>query len=80
MVNKYLLSICVLFLFSSVAVTQVDLPPNVVLSKCYAEYLKPAQFTTRIEQYVAKEAGKLLVATNAELGTTSNQRFILLLL
>jgi len=73
MMNKYLSSICVLFLFGSIAVAQVNLPLNAVPGKCYAECLKPAQFTTRTEQYVAKEAGKQLMATTAELGTTSDQ-------
>jgi hypothetical protein len=58
-----------LSLVSTVAIAQNDLPPNAVNGKCYAKCLKPAQFTTKTEQYVAKEAGKTLAVIPATMGT-----------
>ncbi len=56
-------------LVSTAANAQNDLPPNAVSGKCYAKCLKPAQFTTKTQQFVAKEAGKTLNVVPAVLGT-----------
>ena len=63
--NFSLLSAVTLSLVSTVAIAQNDLPPNAVNGKCYAKCLKPAQFTTKTEQYIAKEAGKTLAVVPA---------------
>ena len=64
-----LYTVGILSLVSTVAIAQNDLPPNAVNGKCYAKCLKPAQFTTKTEQYVAKEAGKTLAVVPAAMGT-----------
>jgi hypothetical protein len=66
--NFLLLSAVTLSLVSTVAIAQNDLPSNAVNGKCYAKCLKPAQFTTKTEQYVTKEAGKTLAVVPAAMG------------
>ena len=73
MINKYLLSLSGAILTMGSVVAQSDLPPNAVPGKCYAKCLKPAQFTTRTEQYVSKEAGKQISVRGAEIGTQTEQ-------
>ena len=74
--KKYLLTLSAVVLTSAATMAQNDLPPNAVPGKCYAKCLKPAQFTTRTEQYVSKEGGKQLSVTGAEIGTTTDQLVI----
>jgi hypothetical protein len=64
-----LLTIATLSMVSTAVDAQNDLPPNAVNGKCYAKCLKPAQFTTKSQQFVSKEAGKTLSVVPAVLGT-----------
>ncbi|MFN3489047.1 MAG: hypothetical protein ACK4YV_07925, partial [Emticicia sp.] len=72
MKNSFLTLSVVVFSYG-LSIAQSDLPPNAVPGKCYAKCLKPAQFTTRTEQYISKEAGKILSVSAPELTTTTEQ-------
>ena len=73
MMKNSFLTLSAVVLSHGLSMAQSDLPPNAVPGKCYAKCLKPAQFTTRTEQYVSKEAGKVLITSTPELTTVTEQ-------